>query len=120
MDFKDGRLNMLRMVLLPLSWIYRLAVRVHNPGIAKKAGALPIVSVGNLEVGGTGKSPITQAICNSLSAVGCEPAILSRGYGGKLKQNTRVDQTRHTAHDCGDEPLMHVLAGYHVFVGGDR
>ena len=104
----------------PLSWLYRCAVEVHKPGISSIRAPLPVVSVGNLEVGGTGKSPIAQAICAGLERLGCRPAILSRGYGGRLKATARVVPEQHKASDCGDEPLMHALDGYRVYIGGDR
>jgi len=109
-----------RLVTLPLSWIYGCAVRLHNPGVSAHQASIPIISVGNIEVGGTGKSPVAQAVCRALQAKGLVPAILSRGYGGRLKGPVRVDLTGHTADMVGDEPLMHARAGFPVFIGGDR
>ena len=110
----------MRLVLLPLSWLYRAAVRWHNPGVSDHVAPMPVISIGNLEVGGTGKSPIAQAVCDLLSAKGYQPAILSRGYGGALKGPVRVDLDIHAATDVGDEPMMHARAGYRVYIGGDR
>ena len=110
----------MRLVTLPLSWLYRAAVRWHNPGVSDHVAPMPVISIGNLEVGGTGKSPIAQAVCDVLSAKGYQPAILSRGYGGALKGPVRVDPDVHAATDVGDEPMMHARAGYRVYIGGDR
>ena len=110
----------MQLVTLPLSWLYRAAVRLHNPGVSDHVAPIPVISIGNLEVGGTGKSPIAQAVCDVLSAKGFQPAILSRGYGGTVKGPIRVDLDLHTATDVGDEPMMHARAGYRVYIGGDR
>ncbi len=66
----------------------------------------PVVCVGNLTLGGAGKTPIVEAIRAHLVAQGLRAASLSRGYGGSLKGPVRVDPERHDAGQVGDEPLM--------------
>lgn len=68
---------------------------------------VPVICVGNLSVGGTGKTPIAASIALHLRKRGKNPAILMRGYGGRLKGPTRVDDSVHTVNDVGDEALLH-------------
>ena len=98
-----------RLLLRPVSWIWaaatarRMARTVpHDPGV-------PVISIGNLTVGGSGKTPIALAILERLKARGVAAHALSRGYGGRLAGPVQVDPAAHTAEDVGDEPLM--LAG---------
>lgn len=95
-----------RMLLKPLSWVWagvtarRIASTVPvDPGV-------PVISVGNLTVGGSGKTPVAREVLRLLRAAGVEAHALSRGYGGELEGPTRVDLNRHTAANVGDEPLM--------------
>ncbi len=101
---------MARMMLKPVSWIWagvtanRIARTVPaDPGV-------PVVSIGNLTVGGSGKTPIAREVLRLLRASGIEAHALSRGYGGSLEGPVRVDLDAHTAADVGDEPLMLALA----------
>jgi tetraacyldisaccharide 4'-kinase len=103
-----------RLALTPLSWIWAAATarriargRPADPGV-------PVICVGNLTLGGTGKTPVVREIARRLEA-----AVLARGYGGFLRGPVRVDAARHTAAEVGDEPLM--LAGeLGVWVSRDR
>ncbi len=111
--------------LAPLSYIYGAAMELrsllYRMGLRHRVrvGA-PVVVVGNLTVGGTGKTPLVAWLSNKLSAVGLRVAIVSRGYGGRARGVTRV--TVHSrASEVGDEPLMLARrAQATVFVGRDR
>ena len=87
---------------------------------------IPVVSVGNLTVGGTGKTPMVAYLAEILSAAGRRPAIVSRGYRGGLERHGGVvsDGRRvlRDASDAGDEPFMLALQlpGVPVSVGRDR
>jgi len=70
---------------------------------------VPVICVGNLTVGGTGKTPIAASIAERLRQRGNRPAILLRGYGGKLKGPLKVDSRLHTFEDVGDEALLHAV-----------
>ncbi|MFE9083016.1 tetraacyldisaccharide 4'-kinase [Brevundimonas sp. NPDC003935] len=98
-----------RMLLKPASWIWA-GVTAHR--IARTTpvdpGA-PVISIGNLTVGGSGKTPIAREVLRLLHAEGIKAAALSRGYGGTLEGPVQVDLAAHTAAEVGDEPLM--LAG---------
>jgi tetraacyldisaccharide 4'-kinase len=75
--------------------------------------------VGNLTVGGAGKTPVVRALAERLTARGRTVHLLSRGYGGSLEGPVRVDPERHTSAEVGDEPLM--LARHAtVWVARDR
>jgi tetraacyldisaccharide 4'-kinase len=104
-----------RLLLTPLSWIWAAATsrriargRPFDPGV-------PVICVGNLTVGGTGKTPVVREIARRL-----EGAVLSRGYGGSLTGPARVDPARHSAADAGDEPLMLAGDGLAVWIARDR
>jgi len=95
-----------RLLLRPVSWIWAAATArrmtrtvPHDPGV-------PVISIGNLTVGGSGKTPIAMAVLERLKARGVAAHALSRGYGGRLEGPVRVDPDAHTAEDVGDEPLM--------------
>lgn len=66
---------------------------------------VPVIVVGNISVGGTGKTPVTLALIEKLQALGHRPAVISRGYGGKGPFPLRVTAAT-PAHACGDEPLL--------------
>jgi tetraacyldisaccharide 4'-kinase len=67
---------------------------------------IPVICVGNLTVGGAGKTPAALAVAALLLAAGKHPFFLTRGYGGALKGPVRVDPVTHRAADVGDEPLL--------------
>ncbi|WP_269714453.1 tetraacyldisaccharide 4'-kinase [Caulobacter sp. NIBR2454] len=98
-----------RAVLTPISWIWAAVTARKIADASPVDPGVPVICVGNLTVGGVGKTPIVREIARLLKARGVEAHGLSRGYGGKLAGPARVDCTRHTAADVGDEPLM--LAG---------
>jgi tetraacyldisaccharide 4'-kinase len=108
-----------RALLAPAAWIWAEATarriarsKPENPGI-------PVICVGNLTMGGSGKTPVARAVVARLRERGVEAAILSRGHGGRLVGPVQVDRERHAAEDVGDEPLM--LAGAApVWIARDR
>ena len=80
---------------------------------------IPVICVGNLTVGGVGKTPIVEAIRTVLGAFGVRSATLSRGYGGDSKEVLKVVPGKHTAATVGDEPLMLAASG-ESWIGRDR
>ena len=97
---------MTRMMLKPASWLW---AGVTARRIARATPVDPgaaVISIGNLTVGGSGKTPVARETLRLLRAQGVEAAALSRGYGGRLEGPVRVDLSLHAAADVGDEPLM--------------
>lgn len=107
------------VALRPLSWVWAEATARKLSKAAPVKPPVPVICVGNLTVGGTGKTPIVQAIAARLVAKKTEVHLLSRGHGGKLKGPVRVDPYRHTADDVGDEPLM-LAREFPVWISRDR
>ena len=78
----------------------------------------PVICVGNVTLGGAGKTPVTLMLADMLEKMGQRVAILSRGYGGIEKGPIKVAPT-HTARQIGDEALM-MAADFPVYVGRNR
>ena len=93
------------LLLSPLAALYGAvaAVRLRRPG--RRAG-VPVICVGNLTVGGAGKTPAALAVGRLLFAAHERPFFLSRGYGGRLAGPVLVNRSVHRAADVGDEPLL--------------
>jgi tetraacyldisaccharide 4'-kinase len=72
--------------------------------------SVPVICVGNFTAGGTGKTPLTAFLAAHLITQGAAPAILTRGYGGRLTGPHWVDTSKDLAVDVGDEPLQHAHA----------
>ena len=105
--------------LLPLAAIWAKATHLRDR-LAKQVSAdLPVICIGNLTAGGTGKTPLVSLLYDQLIEAGKSPVIMSRGYGGSQKGPLWVDGMLHTAADCGDEPLM-LAEGRDVIIGRDR
>jgi tetraacyldisaccharide 4'-kinase len=106
------------LLLAPLGWLYGAATCawLARPGWR---APVPVISVGNFTLGGAGKTPTAISLAALLKARGETPYILSRGHGGRQKGPVRVDSTRHTARDVGDEPLL-MARHAPVIVAGDR
>jgi tetraacyldisaccharide 4'-kinase len=108
-----------RLLLKPLGWVW---AGVTARRIARAAPVDPgcaVVSVGNLTVGGSGKTPVAREILRLLRQAGVDAQALSRGYGGRLEGPVRVDPARHDAADVGDEPLM-LAQGSPAWIARDR
>lgn len=92
-------------VLAPLGVIYG-ALAAFRMGWRGQPAGVPVICVGNLTLGGAGKTPTALAIARSLTQAGRRVVFLSRGYGGNAKGPLRVDPARHSAAEVGDEPLL--------------
>lgn len=93
------------LALSPFAAVYG-AVAGYRMGRRGKAVGIPVICVGNLTLGGAGKTPTALAVGRRLINAGRRVAFLSRGYGGQNAGPLRVDITYHRAADVGDEPLL--------------
>lgn len=113
------------LALWPVSWGFALVVQVRR--LAYRWGWLraerlpvPVVVVGNLTVGGAGKTPLVVRLAQDLAAAGRHPGIVSRGYGAEVLRPQAVSPEA-TAAAVGDEPLLLARrTGVPVWVGRDR
>lgn len=98
---------MLRALLTPVSWAYAWAAANRLRTTISRHAPAPVICVGNLTVGGAGKTPVTRALRAKL---GPTAHTLSRGYGGTVAGPLRVTQDM-PASEVGDEPLLHAADG---------
>lgn len=118
----------LALLLLPLSVVFRAVVAgrraLFRMGVLRTARLpVPVIVVGNVTAGGTGKTPLALALADALAVRGMHPGIVSRGYGGRHAQQhdaphlvTRGDDPA----DVGDEPLLYASRGFPCAIGRDR
>src|SRR5688572_10068950 len=97
--------GMASALLRPAAAIYGAVAAARMARTGYSAG-VPVICIGNLTVGGAGKTPVAIAVAQWLAAAGRRPFLLSRGYGGTSAGPVRVDPARHTADEVGDEPLL--------------
>ncbi len=97
--------NLISTILWPLGGLYACATRLRLYLRHPKKVKTPVICVGNLTAGGTGKTPIAISLAKMLQQQGYTPFFITRGYGGKL-QDVLVDLSCHTAAEVGDEPLL--------------
>jgi tetraacyldisaccharide 4'-kinase len=118
--------NALALMLLPLSLVFGLLTRLwrslfRNRLLRSTRLPLPVVVVGNISVGGTGKSPMVVWMAQHLRARGLRPGIVSRGYGGRSRHWPRSVTADDDPQQLGDEPVMIAAqSGCPVSVGPDR
>jgi tetraacyldisaccharide 4'-kinase len=120
-----ARTGVLTVLLLPFSALFsavsglrRLAYR--RGWLESVAVGVPVLIVGNVTVGGSGKTPLTIWLVNHLRAQGCRPGVVSRGYGGAARGCVEV-QPDSPPGEVGDEPLLiRHKTGAPVVVGRDR
>ena len=99
------------LILWPLSWLYGLVLRarklIADTGLIKqKPAPVPVIIVGNIRVGGTGKTPIVIALAQRLEQLGWNPGVISRGYGSS-SQPTPLQVNSHSDPALvGDEPVL--------------
>ena len=110
---------LVRLLLQPAAWIWAWATARRIARGRRLDPGAPVICVGNLTLGGAGKTPVAREILRLLTERGVDAHALSRGHGGRLRGPVRVDPALHTADEVGDEPLM--LAGdFPVWIARDR
>lgn len=114
-----GSAPLTRIALTPVAGLYAWAgarrIQTTTPFIAD----IPVICIGNLTVGGSGKTPIVAALRDYFKQKGVRAASLSRGYKGELSGPLKVKPGEHSARDVGDEPLMLAMSG-EAWIGADR
>lgn len=98
-------------LLWPLSIVFRSLVRLrrflYQRGVlAQHKFAVPVIVVGNITVGGTGKTPMVAWLAKHLQSQGWRPGIVSRGYGGSSSEWPQVVTAESNPHEVGDEPVL--------------
>ncbi|HEY2482470.1 MAG TPA: tetraacyldisaccharide 4'-kinase [Caulobacteraceae bacterium] len=106
---RGHRGGLLDLAARPASALWSLATARRIARGAAVDPGVPVVCVGNLTVGGSGKTPVVRELSRSLIASGLAAHILTRGHGGRLRGPLQVDPASHSAGEVGDEALM--LAG---------
>ncbi len=118
--------SLLTFILAPFSILYAMVVKlrrccyrlgfmeIHNLPV-------PVIIVGNITVGGTGKSPLVAYLAQLLKGKGYKVGLISRGYGGKINCKSKVVTISSNPSEVGDEPLMLVQqTALPMVVGSDR
>ena len=115
------RPNWLARALLPVSWFYGIAVGLHRRSSRPWPCGLPVLSIGNLTLGGTGKTPLGIALAQGLDRRGSRVAVLLRGHGS-LPGESRLVGPASRLEDAGDEALEYrrSLGDGRVWVGRNR
>lgn len=98
-------------LLLPLSLVFALIAWLRRTGyrlgwLRAWQAPVPVIVVGNVSVGGTGKTPLTLALVEHLRRQGWRPGIVSRGYGGQGASHPQIVRVDSDAAEVGDEPLL--------------
>lgn len=106
-------------LLSPLAMLWRLAGERRLARGDWQRLPVPVICVGNINIGGTGKTPTVIALAERLKSWGWTPHAVSRGYGGSLHGPVKVVERRHKASEVGDEPLL-LAAFCDTWVARDR
>jgi len=114
--------NFGNIALTPLSFIYWTISSFKNTFLKPKASVgndIPVVVVGNVTVGGNGKTPLVSQIAIDLRNLGYKPGIILRGYKGSFT-GTKLISEETTSKEVGDEAIFHFNRGFNVVVDRDR
>lgn len=96
----------LSTLLQPLGWLYGKGGKLLSSLKRAQHFSVPIISVGNIVCGGSGKTPTALALARLLQSHGHRVHFVTRGYGGTQKGPLKVDLEHHSYRDVGDEPLL--------------
>lgn len=117
-------LTPLTAALWPASWLFRGVVALRR--LLYRAGVLgsstmrvPVIVVGSIVVGGTGKTPLVRALAAALAEAGCRPGLVARGHGGSNVAPRAVGRSDDPS-VVGDESLLLAADGFPVWIGHDR
>ena len=112
--------------LWPLAWLFRAVVSIrwllYRAGLPRaQRVSVPVIVVGNITVGGTGKTPLAGWLARGLALRGFRVGVVLRGYGGSASRKVQVVTAASDPREVGDEAVVHAMSGPHVVVtGADR
>lgn len=100
--------NLYSTILSPFSWLYNAIRALLNIRYAPYKATIPVICIGNIVAGGSGKTPTVLALMSLIQRykLASSPCFLTRGYGGDFKDTTIVDLHLHEATQVGDETLL--------------
>ncbi len=112
--------NLASLALLPISWTYQAGTSIKRrmSPLPQQISA-PVICIGNVTIGGAGKTPIALDIAMRLKLMGKIPHFLTRGYGGSLSGPTKVEIGYHRPAQVGDEAILLTRVAP-TWIGGDR
>lgn len=105
-EFWHNKGGILSFVLSPFGWIYGAITSMRAAAKPTWAAPIPVICIGNVVMGGAGKTLVSIDLAERLKAKGQNPHIIMRGYGGSMNAPTKVDLNLHNANDVGDEALL--------------
>jgi len=117
-EFWRGR-GLCSTLLLPLSWLYRAGAWFDRIGTTPRHAPLPVISIGNVTVGGTGKTPTALALAPLLAELGLTPHFITRGYKAEYAHTAHRVTAADSAATVGDEALLLARVAP-TWVGRDR
>ena len=106
-------------LLAPLGSAFAAVARLRHDVSRPFHAPIPVICIGNLVAGGAGKTPVAMSVARHLSAIGANPHLVTRGYGGREAGPLRVEPGRHDFNAVGDEPLL-LAAVAPTWVARDR
>lgn len=116
--------SLLTIFLFPLSIFFSLLIKIRylvykSKILPSMSAKCPIVIIGNISVGGVGKTPLVLALLQSFQSLGIRAGVISRGYKGSAQGELYVE-SEHDAKLVGDEPILLAQSGFPVVIGRDR
>lgn len=104
----NGQVSLAEKILTPFSWVYRLGYEFHQHSKKPQSFDFPVICIGNINAGGTGKTPTALALMEVIrrNKLALHPFFLLRGYGGGERGPLVVDPSKHNSWNTGDEALI--------------